>query len=121
MQSALRGRDIKQNKLWIDLFVQKPDARGDAVNLVDLVCDALKKAAGVDDRWFSIRHLDWEIVKVNPQIFVGLGQEEVSDVQACSCCGRLLTFDAFGKRKSNKSGIGRVCYECRRSVDRGAA
>ena len=64
---------IVQAKLWLDIFVQKPDNRGDAVNVVDLVCDAVKAAIGLDDRWYSIRRLDWQITKADPMLYVGIG------------------------------------------------
>lgn len=99
-------------KLWIDLLVQKTNHRGDAVNVIDLVCDAIKDAAGVDDRWFSIRRLDWQIIKVDPRIYVGIGQEFREPAQCCSCCGRALPYAAFTKSRSTKSGISRNCREC---------
>ncbi len=108
---------IKQNKLWIDIFVQKPTHRGDAANFLDLVCDAIKDAIPLDDRWYSVRSIDWQITKHEPMIYIGLGQEEVDDVQACSCCGRLLTFENFQKNRHAKAGVGRVCKDCMR-VDR---
>lgn len=105
--------DVRQNKLWIDIFVQKPNHRGDATNFVDMVCDAIKDAILLDDRWFSVRSVDWQIVKDQPMLYVGLGQESAEDLQPCSTCGRLLTFDNFGKNKAAANGIGRVCNDCR--------
>ena len=32
---------FKKGKVWIDLLVQKPNHKGDAVNVLDLVCDAV--------------------------------------------------------------------------------
>lgn len=100
-------------KLWIDIYVQKPDNRGDAVNVVDLVCDAIKEAIGLDDRWYSIRRLDWQIVKEGGHLFVGMGQETRDEHQACSSCGRVLLLDAFtkGNRQNGRSGN---CRECLR-------
>jgi hypothetical protein len=112
VKSATRGMPIVQNKVWIDIFVQKPNHRGDAANFVDLICDAIKDAIGVDDRWFSIRRLDWEIAKSNPQIFVCVGQENAQHAQICSSCGRALPFTAFHKHKSAKMGISRNCKSC---------
>lgn len=93
-------------KIWIDLLVQKPNHRGDAVNVLDLVCDALKEAIGVDDRWFSIRRLDWEVVKDNPMIFIGIGQEDEEERRVCSYCGQQRTIDNFTTHL-------RVCDLCR--------
>lgn len=114
IRAALAGRVLRQNKVWITLFVQKPQHKGDAINVVDTVCDAIKDAIDIDDRWFSIYRLDWQIVKVDPQLFIGIGQEAGPDVQVCSSCGRLLTFDNFTKKTNQKNGIDRNCRECRR-------
>jgi uncharacterized Zn-finger protein len=113
LRSAIAGQRIVHNKVWIDILVQKSNHRGDAVNFVDLVCDGVKKAIPVDDRWFSIRRLDWEVVKSDPRIYIGVGQEDVEDCQICSYCGRILSFDNFGKRSGTKLGISRECHECR--------
>jgi hypothetical protein len=115
--NALKGRKIVQNKVWLDFMVEKPNHKGDAINIVDGVCDALKVAIGLDDRWFSIRWLDWKIVKENPHIFIGIGQDSDIDSQICSLCGRLLPFTMFAKNKSGRHGINRTCSECR-SVQR---
>lgn len=110
--NAVAGSRIFQGKVWIDLFVQKPDHRGDAVNVVDLVCDALKDGIGVDDRWFSIRRVDWEIVKADPHVFVGFGQEITEDHRICSCCGRALPISTGFPAGTAKS-IRRECLDCR--------
>lgn len=110
---AVTSVTIKQNKLWVDIFVQKTSAKSDAVNFVDVVCDAIKDAIDLDDRWFCIRRVDWEIVKSNPRIYVGLSQENIENAQACSYCGRLLPFSNFSKRARLKFGIDRVCRDCR--------
>lgn len=114
LRAALHGRRVAQNKLWIDIRVQKPNHKGDAVNVVDLVCDAIKDATGLDDRWYSIRSVDWEIVKQGSLLFVGIGQESDEDLQVCSTCGRSLLLDMFAKNRSSKRGLARVCHDCRR-------
>jgi len=114
LKQGLHCLRIAHNKVWIDILVQKPDHKGDAVNVVDLVCDAVKQAVGVDDRWFSIRRLDWEIAKDGPKLFVGIGQDTDVDCQVCSYCGEIKPFDEFGRRRNAKLGIGRECHECRR-------
>lgn len=103
IKAALNRSKIKihQGKLWIDIYVQKPNHRGDAINVVDLVCDAIKDATGLDDRWYSIRALDWQIVKENPRMFVGLSQEIEEDHQVCSYCGQIKPLTDFrpGRRE----------------------
>lgn len=112
LRSALIGTKIFNNKVWVNIFVQKPDHKGDAVNVIDVVCDAVKVAIKLDDRWFSIRRLDWEVQKNDPQIFVGVSQEHALDAQICSYCGRLLPFDHFRKNTAMAVGVGRECREC---------
>lgn len=112
-RKAVAKMPVVQAKVWIDILVQKPHHRGDAINVVDLVCDGLKKAVGVDDRWFCIRRLDWQVVKTEPKIFIGIGQVEGSHRQICSACGRCLRLDRFGKKKHSKMGVDRNCKKCR--------
>lgn len=109
---AVASAPLVQNKLWIDIFVQKPRQNGDAVNFVDMVCDAVKDALPLDDRWYCLRAVDWQIAKQDPMLFVGVGQDADVNVQACSSCGRLLTFDMFQRHKGLKHGIGRNCRDC---------
>lgn len=110
---AVREKPIAHNKLWLELFVQKPDHTGDAVNVLDLVCDAVKKAIPrVDDRWYSVAGIDWQIVKTGPKLFLRLGQTSTADVQVCSYCGRALPFKNFPKRSKTVLGIGSDCREC---------
>jgi len=112
IRAASKGHKWKQNKVWLDILAQKPNHKGDAVNVVDTVCDGVKKAIKIDDRWFCIKRLDWQIVKKNPQLIVEIGQEEDEDKQICSHCGRILPLTAFTKDKSNILGVGRACKEC---------
>lgn len=115
VRSAIGGRRVAHNKVWLDLLVQKPDHRGDAVNVVDLVCDAVKDALGVDDRWFCIRRLDWEVAKTDPRLFIGVGQETDLDCQVCSHCGAIKPLDQFTRRKTARLGVGRACRSCLRA------
>ena len=110
--SALAGRVIRQNKIWIGLMVEKSNHRGDAINVVDLVCDGVKKALPVDDRWFCLSYVDWAINKRAPHIYIQIAQEKCEDVQPCSACGQLLPFLNFTRSKHSKNGIRRVCREC---------
>lgn len=113
LKAALRGQKIAHNKLWISIHVEKPNHRGDAVNVVDLVCDAVKDAVPVDDRWYSIRQLDWSINKDTPRLFIGISQDTDEDVQACSACGHILPLDDFNKKAGTHLGRDRTCRLCR--------
>ncbi|NRA38575.1 MAG: RusA family crossover junction endodeoxyribonuclease [Planctomycetes bacterium] len=114
MKSKLYGQHIAHNKVWVEILVQKPNHKGDAVNVVDMVCDALKDAIPVDDRWFSLHILDWHIVKENPRLHISIGQETEEDAQVCSYCGIIKPLDQFNKQKSSPIGVGRECISCRR-------
>lgn len=114
MKAKLYGRKIAHNKVWIEILVQKPNHKGDAVNVVDLVCDALKDAIPVDDRWFSIRILDWHIIKEDPKLYIAIGQETDEDAQVCSYCGLIKSLDHFHKDKRSPIGVGRECNLCRK-------
>lgn len=101
-----------QGKIWLDICVQKPDHKGDAVNFVDAICDAVKKGIGVDDRWFSLGLVDWQIVKKEPWIIIAIGQEYREPRQVCCYCGAIKTYEHFqGKKK-----IGRECRDCRQRI-----
>lgn len=118
LKEALVGTRVATNRLWIDLLVEKPNHRGDALNVIDLVADAIKDATGLDDRWYSLRRMDWRVTKREPRIYVGIGQADTEDVGLCSYCGRLLALDAFTKNSSTPNGRSRVCRECSRLEDR---
>lgn len=106
IRQAARGEPFFKGKVWLDIFVQKPNNKGDAVNVVDTVCDAVKDAIGIDDRYFSIRRLDWQITKVSPKIFIGVGQEITEEHFGCTYCGRVLPLSKISKQRS-------TCLDCR--------
>lgn len=107
------GRVVVQAKLWVDIFVQKPNHYSDAVNLVDTVCDALKVATKLDDRWFSIRRLDWEVVTDDPFVYVGIGQDTDESHGICQYCKRFLPLSEFRKSTRTRDGTTGRCVECR--------
>ena len=117
IKQASKNVNWYEDRVWIDIFVQKPNHKGDAINVVDGVCDAVKVAIGIDDRWFSIRKLDWEIVKENPMLYVGIGQKSDEDKRVCSLCGRILPLGMFTKNSRDKLGRSRECQECSRVRD----
>jgi Holliday junction resolvase RusA-like endonuclease len=113
IRQGTRDFHVYQNKIWIEFFVQKPHHKGDAINVVDVICDGIKVGLGIDDRWFCLRQVDWEIAKHDPQIFVTICQNQEFDAQACSHCGRILSLDNFRQKKTARLGVDRVCRECR--------
>lgn len=111
-RQALRGVRVAHNKIWIGLHVAKPDHRGDAINVVDLVCDGIKDALPWDDRLFCLSCLDWSINKRSPTLSVEIRQDDVEDIQICGACGELLPLDRFSRDKSSKIGFARTCMVC---------
>lgn len=101
-----------QNKVWVSIHVEKPNNRFDAINVIDSIADGLKKAIGVDDRWFSIGGLDWSICKDEPRFIIEFGQDSLSHVQACSCCGQLQDLSEYGKSTGRPLGVHRICKSC---------
>ena len=98
--------------LWLTFHVEKSNARGDAINVVTTIADAIKEAIGVDDRWYGIARLDWSIVVTNPQVHIGIGQYVTEHHQACSYCGAIRPLTQFQRNRSAKTGYSRKCVEC---------
>lgn len=70
-KSAWRPKE----KIWISIMAYKPDNKsGDVINLIDRICDSIKKATGIDDRWFSLEYVDWLIDKEHPKIEIKIRQ-----------------------------------------------
>ena len=68
-----RGGFFK-NKISVKIVAYKANHKaGDAVNLVDRFCDAIKYGIGVDDRFFELQVL-WEIDKEHPRIYCEITQ-----------------------------------------------
>lgn len=107
VKKALRpfANKFKKAKTWIDIFVEKPHNRGDAINFIDSICDAVKIAIGVDDKFFSIRKVDWKVNKQNPRIFIGISQESDEETFICIYCGRECKVSA-------KSCYKNTCVQC---------
>lgn len=63
-----------KKKVYLHIVVHKPDMRSDAVNVIDTICDVVKKVIGVDDRYFAIALCDWCIDKEHPRIEIGIAQ-----------------------------------------------
>jgi hypothetical protein len=63
-----------KGKLWLALHVEIPNHRGDPINCLDLVADAVQDGTGINDRWFWLNRLTWENNSKKSQIMVSCGQ-----------------------------------------------
>lgn len=81
LTKAFKGVKMYNNKIYLDIFVAKPRTNIDAINFIDAVADVVKKVIGVDDKWFSIKCLDWKVDTKNPYIVVKLYQPNRSDAK----------------------------------------
>ncbi len=98
-------------KVYLDIFVQKPTAgAGDALNVLDLISDAVQDGIGVNDKWFCVKSIDWEIKKDSPRIYIQVLQEVNRPHQPCSYCGVIRPMEHFSKRAK---GYSRDCLYCR--------
>ena len=100
----LRG---KPGKVWVALMVQKPNMKSDAINMVDAVCDILKDALEIDDCWFSLKYVDWEIKRVNPEILVEVSVSRTTETRLCNRCWGEKDVAEFTK-------AGLLCGGCKR-------
>lgn len=78
---ALKRVKMYNNKVYLDIFVCKPRTNIDAINFLDAIADVLKRVIGVDDKWFSIKSLDWIVDTKNPYIVVKLYQPDRKDIK----------------------------------------
>lgn len=112
-QTNKKNINFVNGKVWLDIFVQKPTAgSGDAINTLDLIADAISEAIGIDDKWFCVKAIDWEIKKQNPRIFIQIGQGDHEPQHICSFCGIIQGISNFNKIKE---GYSRLCNHCRKA------
>lgn len=112
LAADLGDRRVRHNRLWLGINAQKPDHRGDSLNVLDLVSDAVEDATGLNDRWYQIAGLTWGIDKENPRLIVWIGQEDLPDAQICGRCGMLLPFADFHRNRSTPTKRSGVCRRC---------
>ncbi len=111
--AELGGQQVAHNVMWLEIFAELPDHRGDAINCLDLVADAVEIATGLNDRWVKISGLDWKISKdPKPGLHVWIGQQSIEDVQACGTCGLILHLNEFYRCRSAKLGRANRCKNC---------
>ncbi len=100
-----------QTKTWLGIKVIRPNFRSDPINFIDGIADAIKEGIGVDDKWFAIEYLDWEIDKNNSKIEVTIWQENAIDVRYCPDCNTT-------KELINFSPAGTYCKLCQTSQNK---
>ena len=66
--------NFPKQKTWIIMRVMKQNHRGDAINFIEGVCDAIKRTVNFDDNYFSVI-CDWEIDKADPRLEIYIFQE----------------------------------------------
>jgi hypothetical protein len=107
------------SKTWIDIAVQKPNNRLDAINIVDTLCDGLKVGLDLDDKWFAIGVLDWELVFVDPKVFVQISTTAVGEQKNCSICGQIKYLEeGFRKHMQTRDGFSGICKACTTALSR---
>lgn len=78
---ALKRVKLYNNKVYLDIFVMKPRTNIDAINFLDAIADVLKRVTGVDDKWYSVKSIDWAVDTKQPYIVVKLYQPERRDLK----------------------------------------
>ena len=71
------GKDGSGHAIWFGIHVRLPDRKGDALNALDLVADAIQDATGIDDRHYQLAGLTWEIspeTRKEPSMLVWVGE-----------------------------------------------
>jgi hypothetical protein len=68
---------LDKHKTWVKIYAYRPDFKSDIHNFEECICDSLKDAIGIDDRYFSLI-IDWclDIEKINPRIEIEVWQVE---------------------------------------------
>ncbi len=74
-------------KTWLEIAAWKPSHHPDAINLLDGIADSVKVALGLDDRWFSVRRLDWGVDRLEPRVLLIVETDSWEDQVVCEGCG----------------------------------
>jgi len=112
-----------QAKIWLDINIFQPDHMGDALNYVDTFADAIQNAIEINDRWYAIKNLNWQIDKANPRLVLRILQNAKEHHAICQFCGTEKPFSAFNEATQKRlnaqieNGGGRsgqkICLNCK--------
>lgn len=83
--------------------VYKDNLQSDAINVVDLVCDGIKRGIGVDDAWFSVAVV-WGVDRKDPRIIIKITQRDVEDHWYCLRCDAYRPISMLDSKKRCKGG-----------------
>lgn len=95
---AATNHTFYQGKVWLDICIYQPTHTGDALNYLDVMADAVADAIGVDDRWFSVRRIDWQIDKADPRIVLVVTQCVTEHHAICQTCGAQTPVKNFSEK-----------------------
>lgn len=120
LRLEMRRLDIKPANDLVHLLidVDKDEMRSDAINVLDVVADAVKKAIGIDDRWFSAE-VRWRIVRSKPMLRVTVSQTRY-DLRHCSACMKTLSVENFPKDDRGPRGRAWFCATCVAAIEEDA-
>ena len=104
VSNELRNAPIVYGKLWLGIYVQKPTFKGDAINVVDSIADAIKTTIPIDDNLYSLMFVDWDVVFKNPKVVLYIGQKDDIEHFSCSYCGKLKPKEKYRSQ--------RLCVDC---------
>ena len=69
-----KGVTFEKGKIWITIYVVKKNLRGDCINLIEGIADAIKTQIGVDDNVYSVV-CDW-FIGPETKVFVKIKQDK---------------------------------------------
>lgn len=80
LTKALGRKRFYQNKVYISMHVYKSRTNVDCINFLDAVADVTKVVIKVDDKYFSVKEIDWTVDRVHPRIHIQLYQPDRFDL-----------------------------------------
>lgn len=109
------GIVVAKDRLALTIEVRKTDHRADAVNVLDIVCDAVRDATGLDDRWFEVASLRWTIATDRPTLRVVIEQDANPPLRPCVQCLR-YSLPADFANGSGPRGRAWQCIACTKAL-----
>jgi len=71
-----KGKGFKKDKIWVEIFLQKPRPNCDVQNFIDGISDAIQTGLEINDSYYAFK-CDWEYDKsIEPYIIITIIQDE---------------------------------------------